>query len=756
MRYIKKFIKTFLLTIFIGFLLIGSYICIKFYPILKEYKLQAEQLVSNSTEDSFRPNETSFIYADDGSLLAKLKTDSDSEYLSFEEIPKDVINAFIAIEDRNFWNNHGYDLKGMIRVCYDAIRTKGETLHGASTITQQLARLTFLTNEVSMERKIKEIFISVELTKKYTKQQIIEFYCNDIYFANGYYGIASASKGYFGKNINELSLSQIAYLCAIPNRPNYFDPYKNIENAMDRRNKILNDMFELNMISNTEYQKAISEKIEITKTDNIIYDYNTSYAIDCAIRYLMKLNEFPFKYHFDSKNEYLNYIKEYEIAYEENKQNLYSGGYKVYTSLNKDTQQILQNSLDDVLQFDEERKEDGIFALQGASTVIDNKTGKVIAIVGGRSTEEQYGLNRAFQSFRQPGSTIKPLVVYTPALAEKYTPNSIIQNISVTEANKLFEQNKKSEINHLTGESMTLRRAVASSKNGCAYFLFHRIGIEHGISYLEAMNFSKITNQDYNLSTALGGLTYGVSPVEMASAYATIANDGKFIEPTCIISFKTSENEELFKEEYKEVYDSNATRKMIDVLTDVIKSGTASSMKWDIDMPVAGKTGTTNDAKDGWFCGFTPYYTISVWVGYDTPKTLQKLQGSTYPSYIWKNAMLQLIENKEVIDFKKPEDTPSTGDEKYLPGRSDDELLSSGYTVGDYRSDYALVDEVDAIAIQIEQTTDMNTIESLYQQGLAIIETIYGNNATAKAKERLETAHNTKLGIISVPEIPTP
>lgn len=751
MRYVKKFFKTLFLTLFIGFLLIAVIIAFKLYPILKDYKEQAEELVLNSTENDFRPNETSFIYADDGSILAKLKSDSDSEYLTFEEIPEDFMNAFIAVEDRSFWKNHGYDLKGIARVCYDALKTNGETLHGASTITQQLARLTFLTNEVSIERKIKEIFISIELTDKYTKQQIIEFYCNDVYFANGYYGIASASNGYFGKSVDELSLSQIAYLCAIPNRPNYYNPYKNVDNAIERRNKILSDMLELEMISNTEYQKAISEKIEVIHNEDITYDYNTSYAIDCAIRYLMKINEFPFQYHFDSKNEYLDYLEEYEIAYEENRKELYSGGYKVYTSLNDEVQQLAQDALDEILYFDEEKKENGIYALQGASTVIDNKTGKVIAIIGGRSSEEQYGLNRAFQSFRQPGSTMKPLVVYTPALESNYTENSILKNISVTEANRLFEENKSLEINDLTGDPMTLRKAVASSKNGCAYYLFNQIGIEYGISYLEKMQFSKITNQDYNLSTALGGLTYGVSPVEMASAYATIANDGQFIEPTCIVSFKDCNDKEIFKEEVIEVYDYNATRKMTSVLTEVAKSGTASSMEWNSELPVACKTGTTNDAKDGWFCGFTPYYTMSVWVGYDVPRTLQKLWGSTYPCYIWQKTMSQLVVDKAIVEFEKPQNAPSTGDEKYLPGRSDDELLSDGYTVGDYRSDYALVDEIDAIAIQIEQGTDMNVIEDLYQQGLAIIESIYGNNATAKARERLETAHNVKVGISIMP-----
>lgn len=755
-RYVKLFIKTFFLTIFFGLFAFGLFIYFKYYPIISRYQKEAKTIVENSTKETFQLNETSYIYDDNNNIIAKLKNDTDSEYLTYYQIPRNFINAFIAIEDRSFWDNKGYDLKGIARVTYDAIRTKGDTLHGASTITQQLARLTFLTNEVSMERKIKEIFIASELTKKYTKNDIMEFYCNDVYFANGYYGISSAAKGYFDKDVNELSLSQVAYLCAIPNRPSYYDPYKNVLNAIPRRDKILKDMLELGYITNRDYYLAIAENIEVTEPEIIIYDYNTSYAIDCTIQYLMKLNGFNFKYHFDSKQEYIDYCDSFNEAYENNKKDLYSNGYKIYTSLNKDIQNKLQEVIDNNLKFNEDKTEDGIFALQGASTIIDNSTGKVIAIVGGRSDENnEFGINRAFQSYRQPGSTIKPLIVYTPALENGYTGNSILQNISVTEANKLFESNKLSEINNLTGDTMTLRRAVANSKNGCAYFLFNQIGIANGLSYLENMEFNKITNQDYNLSSALGGLTYGVTTVEMASAYATIANGGEFVSPTCIVSLKDGNGNELFKEETKQVYDKNATCKMTDILTEVPKNGTAKAMNWTSSMPVAAKTGTTNDSKDGWFCGFTPYYTISVWVGFDTPKTLQKLWGSTYPCYIWKDIMEYLISDKEIIAFEQPEQEESTGDEKYLPGRSNDELLSNNYTVGDYRIDYAIVDEVDAIATQIENTTDLNTIEILYQQGLAKIETIFGNNATAKAKTRLDTAYNTKLEIIN-PEIPQP
>lgn len=755
MKYIKKFLKTMFKTLFfmslITFIGIGVFTFCKYYPIYQEYSIESKELVANSSYDTFILNETSYIYDDNGELLAKLKTDTDSNYLQYEKIPKDFINAFIAIEDRTFWTNNGYDIKGIARVLYNAIKTKGDELHGASTITQQLARLTFLSQEVSLERKVKEILISIELTNKYTKEDIMEFYCNDVYFANGYYGISAAAKGYFNKEVDELSLSQIAYLCSIPNRPSYYNPYDNVNNAISRRDKILSDMLEENYITEEEYKQAINETIEVTKPTNITYNYQTSYAIDCAIQYLMKKNGFTFCYHFDTKEDYTTYNEEYNSAYEEAKSELYSGGYKVYTSLNDEAQSILQDTIDNTLSFNNELEEDGSFALQGASTVIDNETRKVIAIVGGRTEENnEYGINRAYQSYRQPGSTLKPLIVYTPALENSYTPNSILQNISVSQSNNLFKNNKLSEILNLTGEGMTLRKAVEYSKNGCAYYLFSRVGIDVGLNKLENMQFKKITYQDYNISAALGGLTYGTTTVEMCNAYSTLVNDGTFVETTCITSILDRNDNEIYKEnESISVYDKEASRKMVDILKGVITNGTAKNMNWNLEMPIAGKTGTTNNSKDGWFCGFSPYYTIAVWVGYDTPKEVNGLYGGTYPSTIWKITMEQLIEDKEIIQFVEPEMTPSTGNEKYLPGRSDDELLSDGYTVADYRSDYAIVDEVYTIANQILITDDINVINSLYQQGNQKIETIYGRNATAKARDSLNSAYNSKLGIVS-------
>lgn len=741
-KLIKKFIKTFFITITLLFLIVGIVVMIKVLPIVNDYRLEAKKIVEDGSYNDFILSETSYIYDDNGKVLAKLKSDTDSNYLNYNQIPINVINAFIAVEDRSFWTNDGYDIKGIIRVGLNYIKTKGEQAHGASTITQQLARNIYITKEVTISRKIKEIFLAHYLTKKYTKEDIIEFYCNDIYFSNGYYGISAAARGYFNKDIDELSLSEIAYICSIPNSPSYYDPYENPENALKRRDKILSDMLEENYITQLEYEKAIKEEIIINKPSYEVYNYQTTYAIDCAIEYLMTLNNFEFKYHFDTKLEYEQYNDYYNKEYINAKQQLYTGGYKIYTSINENAQELLQQAIDENLAYDTNKSENGYYELQAASTVIDNKTGKVIAISGGRSQDSDvlYGLNRAYQSYRQPGSTIKPLIVYTPALQSGYSASSQIMNISITEAKK-----KDIKISELIGETMSLRLAVEKSINGCAYKLFNDIGINYGLSFIEQMKFKNIVNNDYTLSASLGGLTYGTTTVEMASAYATLVNDGIYKKPTCITSIIDGEDE-IYKEEDKiQVYDKNAANKMIEIMQGVIKTGTAKNIKWTNQMPVAGKTGTTNDNKDAWFCGVSPYYSVSVWIGNDTPKELKNMYGGTYPAQIWKQIMEQLISDKEIIEFPKPENTISTGNETYLPGRSDDELLSDGYTVGDYRADYAIVDEVKTLSdkINLLESEDIN-IEILYNEANQKIETIYGTNATNKAREYLDTIYNSK------------
>ena len=656
-RPILKVLKILARTLLVAFILAGILSIIvgvtKIYPLYVEYKQMAEHVVGESTPDTFRLQESSYIYDADGDVIAKLSKDEDSYYLPYDEIPVEAIQAFVAVEDRTFWENSGIDLKGIFRVGLRFLYTEGEEVHGASTITQQLARNRFLTNEVSLERKAKEMLIAMELTDKYSKEQIMEFYINDISFANTYYGLEAASIGYFGKSSKELSLSQIAYLCAIPNSPTYYNPYRHPENALKRRDKILDDMLEMEYITQEEHDAAVDQEIVIQRPDYGFHNYETTYAVDCAVRYLMELDGFEFEYGFTSDKEYEQYSEQYDQAYAAARQELYIGGYDVYTSLDPEQQEYLQKAIDEGLSFDDETSSDGVYALQGAATLIDNETGKVTAIVGGRSQEtDVYGLNRAYQSFRQPGSSIKPLIVYAPALENGYGSTTIVKDVNVDAAKAAGEN---ADMSRLPGGTMTLRQAVERSRNGVAWSVYADITPEVGMASLTKMRFDNIVAGDYYMAACLGGFTHGVTSEEMAGAYAALANGGMYRNPTCIVSMKDKNGEEIFQDPQEErVYQENASLVMVDILTGVVTRGTASGMGWTGDIEAAGKTGTTNNSRDGWFCGMTPYYTLTVWVGYDQPRTLSSLWGSTYPAQIWKNAMSHFVEGLPAASFEEP------------------------------------------------------------------------------------------------------
>lgn len=639
---------------------------------------EAKDLVDSSTPDTFRLAQTSYIYSDDGTQLAALAESEDATYLGYEDIPADVVNAFVSVEDRTFWNNSGVDYKGILRVCVNYVKTKGQVAEGASTITQQLARGTFLSNEKTLSRKIKEIFIARQLTKKYTKEQIMEFYCNSCCFANGIYGVEDASQKYFGRSVSDLSLSETSYICAIPNRPEYYNPLKNSENAISRRNKILQDMYECDYITKDAGDAALAENItvaEVSDEEDTFYNYEATYAINCAIRYLMKQDGFEFKSHFEDDADYDTYNAYYDEMYKQAKHKLYTGGYKVTTTMNLKAQKNLQKIFDKELAFNTKVDEStGIYQFQGAMTVIDNETGKVVAMIGGRSQDElqqTYSLNRGFQSFKQPGSSIKPLVIYTPALEEGYDANSTLTEIDVKAAKKSTSE----KISKMSGQKMSLRYAVEDSKNGCAYSLYNIITPKVGLSYIENMNFSKIVQQDYTLSSGLGGLHHGTNTVEMANAYSTLENHGEYRQADCISSILDASGNEIYEEpESKTVYTRSASDQMTDILEGVLNSsaGTAKGLKWSSasDVAAAAKTGTTNDNNVAWFCGYTPYYTISVWVGYDYPKSVKGLWGNTYPAYIWKEAMLYMIDGKDEADFDL-EGKKATGNKNVISDEDD-------------------------------------------------------------------------------------
>ncbi|MBQ4059533.1 MAG: transglycosylase domain-containing protein [Lachnospiraceae bacterium] len=673
-RKVRRIITTYLLVIFLIVITIGGYVAYeKFGKQLLQYQKDAQEIVGNSNEKTFRQDETSIVYDAKGKVIREVKGEKQVYYKTYDEIPAYFVEAMVSVEDRRFYEHNGVDYEGIMRAAYILFKNNGAITQGASTITQQLARGIFLTNEVSYERKFKEIFIAWEMEKKYTKQQILEYYLNTIFFANSYYGIGAAAEGYFDKDLDQLSVSEVAFLCAIPNSPSYYDPRRNYDHTIERRDKILNDMHELGYINELELQMALEEEIKLAPVEKVSHDYVETYTNFCATEALMEQAGFEFKYKFDTYEEQQKYNKAYRELYDEYYAKLYTGGYRIYTSIEQDKQKLLQKTVDETLVMDEEKNEEtGIYNLQGAATCIDNSTGRVVAIVGGRTQEEieGYSLNRAYQSARQPGSTIKPIIVYTPQLERGYTPATRVDDCKPEGPGADRMPKNSGSYSDMT----SLAAAVAASKNIVAYRLYGQLTPQVGIEYLLNMNFNYLTFEDReNMAACLGGLTYGATTVEMASGYATIENDGEFRKPTCIVEITDSEGNVIVSDKIKsrQVYEMNAARMMTSMLKGVFTGGTASGLGIR-GMSCAGKTGTTDNNTDGWFCGFTPYYTTSVWVGYDTPQSTRGLWGSTYPGSIWSKFNSQIHEGLTDIGFPDYEWVRSTKDWKDTRSSSED------------------------------------------------------------------------------------
>ena len=632
-KILLKVSIVFLLLVVIGWFTFGA-------KVMK-LRSEAKELVAQSTEDTFKASQTSIVYDTNGKQLLKFKGEKDVYYLKYKELPVYVIAAVISVEDRNFYKHSGVDYKGITRAAVNYVIHKGVITQGGSTLTQQLAKTVFLNRQKTWKRKVKEIFMAVEMEKKYSKEQILEFYLNNVYYANGYYGIQAASQGYFRKDAKNLTMSDAAFLSAIPNNPTIYDPRTNKENTIKRRNKILKDMYEQDLIKKDQYEEAINEDINVkkaqkTKTEK--KNYVETYVIHCATKEIMKQKGFEFKYDFNSTSEKEKYQEEYDKMYAECKRTLYSAGYHIYTSIDPDVQSQLQSSVNNALTGYTEKDKNGIYKAQASGTCIDNDTGKVVAIVGGREQKNiGYTLNRAYQSPRQPGSAIKPLLVFAPALEHGWSAGSTVNDSPMSTKDKHRVRNA----NGSYAGQITLRRAVEKSSNVVTMRLYEQLSPKTCLKYLEQMNFKYLTNSDYKYyTTCIGGFTKGTTSEEMAAGYATLKNDGVYREPTCITKITTSDGDEVMSSSTKKrrVYSTSAAKQMTDVLKSVVTSGTGVGAKVP-NVDTAGKTGTTSSNRDGWFCGYTPYYTTAIWVGRDDNKIMPALSGGSYPKSIWSNFM---------------------------------------------------------------------------------------------------------------------
>lgn len=584
-------------------------------------------------------------------------------YVTIDQISPNLQRAYIAQEDRKFLSHNGVDYKATLRAFVQLVKNKGKITQGGSTITQQVVKNTYLTAERTYTRKIVEIILAQELEKRYSKADIMEIYCNTNFYGNNCYGVEAASQFYFDKAAKDLSIEEAATLAGISNAPTRYDPLRHPDRAVKKRNQVLKSMETVGYLSEEEYEKAISTEFTISKntqksTDE---DYLSAYALYAATIRMMEVNQFPFTYHFKDQTEKENYQEQYEESYAYYNRELRAGGYTIYTSLNPEIQAQAQEILDQSLSKFQEVQENGKFSMQGAAVIIDNKSGYVVATIGGRGTEDKY--NRAYLSFRQPGSAIKPLLDYAPAL-----DLGVFRAASLIDDHKWEDGPSNSDGNY-HGE-VTLREATNRSLNTVAWQVLEAVGIKNGLEYLEKMQFLGISLRDYDaMAVSIGGFTNGLRIVDMAKGYSTLANGGVYDGKTCILKIESEKNGVVADEnsfQSTQVYSEDTAFIMTDILKGTINTeyGTGRGLQLKNKMPAAGKTGTSNGSKDTWFCGYTKYYSMAVWVGHDMPVEMPGIYGATYAGKIWKNVMDTIHEGLPAEDWVQPDTVEKVTDEQ--------------------------------------------------------------------------------------------
>lgn len=644
-KILKGFIISIFVILFLAALFIGGAF-VYFTKINTTLKNDMDNKILHTTAATFKRHGYTVILDNKGNELGKFAT-SNYVYIESKDIPPNVKNATIAIEDNNFYKHKGIDPKGILRALFIDILNRGHETQGASTITQQLVKNVLLTQDKTISRKIEEMYGAVELEKKFNKSQILEYYLNNICYGNNVYGIESASQRYFSKSSKDLTLAETAFLVGIPNNPSLYNPLTNMQGCLSRQKLILNKMKELNFISEQQYKDALNQQIVLKQTVITAQpeNYATSFAIYNATEMLMKENGFTFQNTFSNDAAKKAYNANYASVYKEYSQKIRSGGYTIHTTIDQDKQNKLQASISSGLSnFTGIDKSTKKYAVQGAGVVMDANS-NVVAIVGGRDANDE--LNRAFLSARQPGSSIKPLVSYTPLFEKGYNPSSIFNDHAIPNGPSNDEKTYYGDV--------TVRKALAMSLNTIPFQIVNKLGANYCVPYLLNLDFRHIVQQDFNPIIAIGGFTNGATPVEMAGGYNTLRNLGSFVEPSCVTKVVCNNVNSINNtHETKQVYSKESAYMMTDTLKgDFGSDGTAAALKLNNQI-AAGKTGTTSDCKDGWFTGYTPYYTTVIWVGADNPIYIDNLYGATYPGHIWQTFMNEIHTGLPTKDFNRP------------------------------------------------------------------------------------------------------
>lgn len=569
----------------------------------------------NLAED-LTPSASSQIYDINGNEIANIHATENRMPVKISQIPKDLQNAFIAVEDARFYEHSGIDPRGILRALWANI-SGGEVSEGGSTITQQLAKNAYLTPERTIKRKIQEMFLALQLEREYTKQEILEFYLNQIYFGQGAYGVEAAAKTYFDKDVSALTLNECAMLAGIPKSPNYYSPFNNLEAARARRATVLEQMAKYHYISDSEASRLKKEDLRLARPQAGGVT-EAAYFIDYVVQGLID------KYGADA---------------------VYKSGLKIYTTIDMDMQRAAEAAMKMLPTFETDKN--GLAQPQGALVAIDPHTGQIKAMVGGRGTDQ---FNRATMAERQPGSAFKPFV-FAAALENRFTPNTIIEDSPI-----MVGDWEPMNYNRNFNGKVTLRYVAEQSLNVPTVKIAQKIGMDKPIYYAQEMGVSTFVldgpTNDRGLATSLGGLTRGVTPLELTSAYGTFANQGIHVEPTAIIKVLDRNGKvlEQAKPKQKNVISEASANDLTSMLQGVIARGTGTGAA--IDRPAAGKTGTTSDYCDAWFVGYTTDLVAGVWIGCDDNSDLDGMTGGNLPASVWQAFMEKATVNMPVRQFE--------------------------------------------------------------------------------------------------------
>lgn len=640
------------LRILLGFVLVVAVVFIVCFSVIAiyGYSFVHGDPVFNLTEEKYSQNQTSFIYGydSDGNQveLTRLHGEENRIWVNLDDMSPHLKDAFIAIEDQRFEKHHGVDWIRTIGV----IVKPSNSGQGGSTITQQLIKNLTDEKDVTIVRKFNEILSALNLERNYSKDEIIEAYLNTIYLSEGCYGVKTAAETYFGKDVSDLNIAECASIAAITQFPGKYDPLRKPENNRQRQLRILEEMLSQGFITQEEYDEAVAYEMVFTNSEN----YQGSQVSDSESgSNENKIDSYYVDYVVKTVLEDLQ-----KMGYTERKAKslLYGGGLKIYTAVDFD----VQNALEDVYENYKRMPDETV---QGAMVVM-NYEGRVLGLVGG--TGEYSGsleLNRAFQSYRQPGSSIKPLSVYGPAFEKSLNDDSVdIYWSTLIDDRPLKEVDGKmwptNEGGGYSGAKTTIQKGIANSLNTISARTLDMIGVDYAYDYItNRFHISSLSAADCDYAPlATGSLTEGVSVLEMTAAYAAFGNGGAYYQPYCYYKIEDSQGNVLIETDAASTKEQALTEStgwlMNKILQTVMTSGTGRSYKIS-GVECFGKTGTTTDSKDRWFVGGTPEYVAAVWYGYDMPKEIVYRLSSNPAGTIWETVMNEIydVKGKNVTEF---------------------------------------------------------------------------------------------------------